>query len=92
MNKQFDLLIDRFIDNRIGIDTGFISQSLSKGLRQKILQLQKNEMMNTAGIGNGEIKDSGQKIRSDKIYWMDKAHPDIYEQEFLQLRKVLLNT
>jgi SM-20-related protein len=85
MNNQFDLLIDSFIDNKIGIDTGFISKSLSNGLLQNIVQLQMDELMTAAGIGNGDIKDTGQKMRSDKIYWMDKTHPDIYEQEFLQL-------
>jgi SM-20-related protein len=85
MTKQFDLLIDSFIDNKIGIDTGFMSKSLSNGLLQNIIQLQKDELMTAAGIGNGESKNSDQKVRSDKIYWMDKTHPDIYEQEFLQL-------
>jgi SM-20-related protein len=85
MTKQFDLLIDSFIDNKIGIDTGFISKSLSNGLLRNIIQLQKDELMTAAGIGNSDIKDTGQKMRSDKIYWMDKTHPDIYEQEFLQL-------
>ena len=85
MNNPFDLLIDSYLDNKIGIDTGFLSKSLSNGLQQNLLQLQRNNMMTNARVGNEEVKDKKQKIRGDKIYWMDKSHSNIYEQEFLQL-------
>ena len=85
MNNQFDLLIDSYLDNNIGIDAGFLNEELSKGLQQNILQLQRDEMMTEASIGNNEVKDPNQKMRSDKIYWMDKSHDNIYEQEFLLL-------
>ena len=84
MNEQFDLLIDSYLADNIGIAPGFLSASLSAGLQQNIIQLQKDEMMTAAGIGNDEVKDSSQKMRSDKIYWMDKNHDNIFEQEFLQ--------
>ncbi len=84
MNNPFDLLIDSYLSNNIGIDTGFLNESLASGLHQNILQLQKDEMMSAAGIGNEEIKDPKQKMRGDKIYWLDKKHDNIYEQEFLQ--------
>ncbi len=84
MNNPFDLLIDSYLDNHIGIDAGFLNETLSNGLRQNILQLQRDDLMVAAGIGNNEVKDSQQKMRGDKIYWMDKSHNNIYEQEFLQ--------
>lgn len=84
MNNQFDTLIDSYLDNKVGIDAGFLTERLSKGLQQNIRQLQKDEMMTNAGIGN-EVKDADQKMRGDIIYWMDKSHDNIYEQEFLQL-------
>ncbi|MEO5892406.1 MAG: 2OG-Fe(II) oxygenase [Ferruginibacter sp.] len=84
MNNQFDLLIDSYLENKIGIDTFFLNDALSKGLQQNIIRLQKDEMMTAAGIGNGEVKDAKQKMRGDKIYWMDKKHDNIFEQEFLQ--------
>jgi Rps23 Pro-64 3,4-dihydroxylase Tpa1-like proline 4-hydroxylase len=84
MNNQFDLLIDSYLDNKVGIDTGFLNESLSKGLQQNILRLQRDELMTAAGIGNEEVKDSKQKVRSDKIYWMDKNHRNIFEEEFLR--------
>ena len=85
MNNQFDLLIDSYVENKVGIDAGFLNKTLTKGLQQNILQLQRDEMMTAAGIGNEEVKDSNQKMRGDKIYWMDKSHNNIYEQEFLRL-------
>lgn len=84
MTNKFDLLIDSYLDNNIGIDAGFLNKELCNGLQQNIVQLQKDDLMNAAGIGNNEVKDAGQKMRGDKIYWLDKSHDNIYEQEFLQ--------
>ena len=85
MTNSFDLLIDAYLENNIGIDAAFMSDSLAKGLQENIFQLQQDNLMTAAGIGNLEIKDAHQKMRSDQIYWMDKSHDNIYEQEFLQL-------
>jgi SM-20-related protein len=84
MNTTFDLLIDSFLQDKIGIDPVFLTERLSKGLQQNILQLQNDELMTAAGIGNDEVKDAGQKMRTDKIYWLDKSHHNIFENEFLQ--------
>ncbi|MBZ5857169.1 2OG-Fe(II) oxygenase [Flavihumibacter profundi] len=83
MSNPFDVLIDSFLDNDIGIDAGFLSESLSGGLQQHIRQLGEQENMIAAGIGNNNVKDASQKMRSDKIYWLDKSHGNIFEQEFL---------
>lgn len=85
MDNQFDLLIDSYLDKKVGIDAAFLGKELSLGLQQNILQLQRDELMVKAGIGNNTIKDATQKIRGDKIYWMDKKHDNVYEQEFLLL-------
>jgi len=77
-------MIDSYLDNNIGIDHSFLNEKLCTGLQQNILQLQSDDLMTAAGIGNEVIKDSAQKMRGDKIYWMDKSHNNIYEQEFLQ--------
>jgi SM-20-related protein len=84
MNEQFDLLIDSYLSDDIGIAPSFLTQKLSAGLQQNILQLQKDELMTTARIGNKEIKDANQQMRSDKIYWLDKKHDNAFENEFLQ--------
>ena len=85
MYNPFDLMIDSYLDTNIGIDYSFLNEKLCTGLQQNILQLQSDDLMTAAGIGNEEIKDSTQKIRGDKIYWMDKSHDNVFEQEFLQL-------
>jgi SM-20-related protein len=84
MNEQFDLLIDSYLSDRIGIAPSFLTQKLANGLRQNIVQLQQDELMTAAGIGNAEIKDANQIMRSDKIYWLDKKHENAFENEFLQ--------
>jgi SM-20-related protein len=84
MNQHFDLLIDSYLENKVGIDTQFLSEALSKGLQQNIHQLENDGLMTAAGIGNEATKDANQKMRGDKIYWMDKRHDNIYEQAFLQ--------
>lgn len=84
MNEQFDLLIDSYLNEHIGIAPAFISKELSTGLQQNIIRLQKDEMMTAAGIGNEEVKDANQKMRTDKIYWLDKKHDNPFEKEFLQ--------
>jgi SM-20-related protein len=84
MANAFDILIDSYLDNNIGIDTGFLNKALCNGLQQNIEHLQNDGLMTFAGIGNDEVKDSTQKMRGDKIYWMDKSHDNIFEQEFLQ--------
>ncbi len=83
MTNRFDLLIDSFLENNIGIDTCFMSKTLSNGLQQNIVQLQKEGLMIAAGIGNEVVMDAKQNMRGDKIYWMDKSHSNIFEQEFL---------
>lgn len=85
MTHQFDTLIDSYLANKVGIDKGFLTQKLSRGLQQNIRQLQQDETMTQAGIGNAELKDNNQKMRSDKICWLDKSNNNVYEQEFLEL-------
>ena len=84
MNEQFDLLIDSYLSDQVGIAPAFLTQELSAGLQQNIKQLQKDDLMTVAGIGNEEVKDKDQKMRSDKIYWLDKKHDNQFENEFLR--------
>jgi SM-20-related protein len=85
MENKFDLLIDSYLANKIGIDIDFFTKKLSLGLQQNILQLQADGLMNFAGIGNDVVKDKTQKTRGDQIYWMDKKHENGFENEFLSL-------
>ncbi|MEO7312998.1 MAG: 2OG-Fe(II) oxygenase [Chitinophagaceae bacterium] len=85
MYNQFDLLIDSYLANNIGIDAGFLSATLSNGLQDNIRRLQRDGLLTAAGIGNELVKDATQQMRSDQIYWLDKSHDNIFEQEFLHL-------
>ena len=85
MKTRFDVLVNSYITNDVGIDTDFLSPELSEGLLENIRYLQQENMMSPAGIGNDLIKDPHQQMRSDSIYWMDPSHSNIFEQEFLQL-------
>ncbi|MEO6730096.1 MAG: 2OG-Fe(II) oxygenase [Ferruginibacter sp.] len=84
MNNQFDLLIDSYLDNNVGIDPDFLTPALSNGLMKNIQQLQEDGIMTVAGIGNNQNKDLNQQMRGDKIYWMDKNNENIFEKQFLQ--------
>lgn len=82
---QFDTLIDSYLSNKAGIDKNFLSDKLVKGLQQNISQLDSTNKMTQAGIGNATVKDNNQKMRGDKIYWLDKTNNNAFEQEFLEL-------
>ncbi|ULQ52981.1 2OG-Fe(II) oxygenase [Flavihumibacter fluvii] len=83
MSNPFDVLIDSYLDKQVGFDAGFLSKSLSSGLQQHLCQLHSDGQMSTASIGNKEEKDPHQQMRGDHIYWLDKNHDNIFEQEFL---------
>ena len=83
MQQQFDVLINSFVENNVGITNNFLSESLSNNLQQNIQQLQQQGQMKYAGIGNDAIADATQQMRGDKIYWMDKKNNNVHEDEFL---------
>ncbi len=84
MNNQFDILIDSYLDSKVGITPEFITAALSAGLQQNIKILQEQGLMFAAGIGNEKVKKTDQQMRSDKIYWLDKANGNAFENEFLK--------
>ena len=71
MEEQFNLLINSYVDNNVGIADHFLSKNLSDNLQQNIYDLQQQGKMKYAGIGNEKIADTNQQIRGDKIYWLD---------------------
>lgn len=83
MPHSFDILINSYLNDNIGIDTNFLNKELCQGLHTNILHLQQDGRMQSAGIGNSHIKDVQQQMRGDTIYWMDKNHDNVFEQEFL---------
>ncbi len=81
MNDKFEELIESFIFNKVGVCPQFLTAELAKLLQQNLQELAQSNQMFTAGTGTE--KDTTQKKRSDKIFWLDKKNKNIHEQEFL---------
>lgn len=85
MDKSFENLISSFIENRIGISNDFLSKSLSSHLKSNVLQLQNEQALFRAGIGNQQKFIQITEVRKDLVYWLDKVHGNEYENMFLNL-------
>ena len=82
MDASFETLIASYIENKVGIADHFLSDDLCYHLKSNLLALNDDQKMKTAGIGNDGKMIHDDLIRSDKIYWLDKAHNNIHENEF----------
>lgn len=85
MQKIFDTLIDSFIVNKVGIAENFLNEVLCLELKHNLETLYKNKLLLSAGIGNKTIIDHDKLIRNDKIYWLDRAHKNQYENDFFDV-------
>ncbi|MBP4138660.1 2OG-Fe(II) oxygenase [Flavobacterium geliluteum] len=85
MKESFEDLIASYIENKIGISEHFLSEELLNNLKQNLLNLNKNSLLKEAGIGNSEKFSYNEKVRSDAIYWLDKKHNNIFENEFFEI-------
>ncbi|RZK66175.1 MAG: 2OG-Fe(II) oxygenase [Pedobacter sp.] len=85
MQKIFDTLIDSFIVNKVGIAQNFLTEKLCLELKHNLETLYNNKLMLSAGIGNNTIVDHDKLIRNDKIYWLDRAHENQYENDFFEV-------
>jgi Rps23 Pro-64 3,4-dihydroxylase Tpa1-like proline 4-hydroxylase len=82
MENSFEDLIATYIENKVGISEHFLSSELANNLKQNLLNLNKNSLLKTAGIGNSEKLSYDGAIRSDSIYWLDKKNNNAFEIEF----------
>jgi Rps23 Pro-64 3,4-dihydroxylase Tpa1-like proline 4-hydroxylase len=82
MDNSFEDLIATYIENKVGISEHFLSSELANNLKQNLLSLNKNSLLNSAGIGNSEKLSYDGAIRSDSIYWLDKKNNNAFEIEF----------
>ncbi|SDS46150.1 SM-20-related protein [Mucilaginibacter mallensis] len=85
MEIIFDKLIDSYLATNVGIVKDFLSQELSAHLVDNITALYAGEQLVTAGTGNELLINHNKLIRSDKIYWLDRIHNNIYENVFFDL-------
>ena len=85
LHDNFNSLIDSFIENKVGIAENFLSIPLAAHLKENLYRLYAEQKLLAAGIGNNTITRHEKSIRSDKIYWLDRAHNDLHENSFFEL-------
>jgi len=82
MENSFEVLIDSYLRNNVGIAENFLTDALSNHLKDNLKRLDKNALLFSAGTGNAQKLSHDNLIRSDAIYWLDKKHNDVFENEF----------
>ena len=85
MEEAFEGLITSFLKDRVGLNNDFLKEGLSNHLKENLLALLLEKQMKVAGIGNSSKFLTNKKIRSDKIYWLDRKHDNIHENSFFDV-------
>lgn len=83
MSVCFNQLIDSFVADKIGIAPQFLSNELCLHLKENLHALIAQNLLKQAGIGNELSITKDLLVRSDKIYWLDRTHNNIFENAFL---------
>jgi SM-20-related protein len=81
----FDELIDSYLATNVGTVKNFLSKALSAHLADNITALYADDLLLSAGTGNDLLVKHDKRIRSDKIYWLDRIHNNVYENDFFDL-------
>lgn len=85
MEKIFNTLIDSFIDHKVGITAHFLNAALAAHLKDNLIALYSGALLQSAGTGNDTLVVQDKTVRSDKIYWLDRAHDNLHENDFFNL-------
>lgn len=85
MQKNFDELINSYIENKVGLSENFLSNTLALHLKDNLNKLYATGQLRSAGTGNNLIIVQDKLFRSDVIYWLDRKHNDQYENDFFNL-------
>lgn len=85
METNFEDLISSFLEKRIGVSNNFLSTDLALQLKLNLLALYNQKALKKAGIGNGHVLTKDEKIRRDKIFWLDKKSKNKSELLFFEL-------
>ncbi len=85
MKDIFDLLINSFVDDRVGIADHFLSPGLASSLKRNLTAFYDDKMMLPAGTGNDTLVVHDTLFRSDKIWWLDRANNNLHENAFFDL-------
>ncbi|KAB1156967.1 2OG-Fe(II) oxygenase [Flavobacterium luteum] len=82
MENPFETIIASYIKDKVGISEDFLSDALCEKLKQHLLGLNAEDRMRAAAIGNDGKRVFNDLVRTDTIYWLDKAHNNDFENEF----------
>ncbi|WP_316750098.1 2OG-Fe(II) oxygenase [Pedobacter gandavensis] len=85
MEEIFNTLIDSFIKDKVGIADLFLNDNLSSHLKNNLTRLYQGNLLLSAGTGNDTVVVQDKLFRSDRIYWLDRAHNDPHENSFFDL-------
>lgn len=83
MEDCFETLISSYLEAKIGVVEHFISEELAHHLVNRLVELKEQNLLKAAGIGNAAKFTQNSAIRSDAIYWLDRANNNVYENAFL---------
>lgn len=81
----FNELIDSYLATNVGTVKNFLTKALSAHLADNINALYANDLLLSAGTGNDRLVNHNKLVRSDKIYWLDRLHNNIHENDFFDL-------
>jgi SM-20-related protein len=80
---QFEELISGLIENGYGCCDNFLSQEIIDGLRVNILSLNELGDLKPAGIGKQQDFQKNERIRGDKINWIEEDATLPFEELYL---------
>ena len=83
MEDCFEALISSYLDSKVGIVEHFVSEELAQHLVKRLFELKEQNLLKAAGIGNAAKLTQNSAIRSDTIYWLDRANNNEHENSFL---------
>ncbi len=84
MSTTFEVLINSFIADKVGIADGFLSKTLAANLKSNLQQLYSNNQLTAAGTGNLQV-DHDKKFRGDVIHWLGRENENEHENAFFDL-------
>ncbi|MBL0234939.1 MAG: 2OG-Fe(II) oxygenase [Chitinophagaceae bacterium] len=84
MQKNFESLINSFLENNVGVSDHFLTPVLLRQLKVNLEKLYASDQMKRAGTGNTGA-ERGKLFRTDQIHWLDRKHEDEFENAFFDL-------
>lgn len=85
MEKVFEVLIDGYLMDKVGISENFLSFALANNLKTNLVKLFDEKKLIAAKTGNGSETNLNALVRSDKIFWLDRNHENTHEIAFFDL-------